>query len=298
MTILDDAHKAIPGYTEAQRAVDTTRQWLTDNVQPDNPVDIARAAHAELLAAARAGNDLPAAALDAAIDGDRIVAQNHRRTELLRSAYDSAQQDLTATIAAGVDAGYAHLRKELTKLYADVNTHRDALGRAATAEDAIRAGTPDAYTLGADLTDQYQRIRDAHAALLRTEGSGAGTPQLVHAGQAEDTLNLDPYWHAKRRAARNIPSVLDTPRSAEHLHWLATAPASRESDVRTSIWPANLTRVDWLLRLARTRPYVPNGDTINERYRLAHRAVRAPIDHPSLDDALAARAALDHTKES
>lgn len=294
-TILEQAHHAITGYADAARAVDTSKKWVTEGTVYTNTADIARTTHHRLMAAAQAGEPIPENDVEALLDADRTIANATRRNDLLRDTYDAARQELADVVKAGVDEGFAFLERALRDLYADVNDHRTELEAALTAEDAIRSGNPTAFTLGAELTDRYQEIRTAHAALIRADGSGAGLAQLVHAGQVEQCLELEPWWHSLRRAATARTGILDNAATAEHLTWLRSAPVSQETGTRTSIWPTELARTQWLLTIAEFSPFVPSGEAIIERFLTAERAVRAPGDTTSLADVLAARAALGST---
>ncbi|MDJ0359699.1 hypothetical protein [Rhodococcus sp. H29-C3] len=295
-SIIDQAHEAIPGYTEAARAVDTSRRWVTEGTVHTNTVEIARTVHQQLMTAAQAGKAIPEATVDELLDADRTIANATRRNDLLRETYEAARQQLAEVVKAGVGDGLAFLEAALTDLYATVNDHRPALTAALTAEDAIRSGNPKAFTLSSELTDRYHDIRAAHATLINAEGSGAGLAQLVHAGQVEQCLEIEPWWHALRRAAQNRPGVLDNAATAEHLQWLRSAPASPEHSTRTSIWPSGMTRTQWLLTVADTSAFVPSGNAITERFHAAERAVRAPVDTPTLADAMTARRALGSTE--
>ena len=293
MTVLDEARAAIPGYTEATRALDHIRGWLTDAGIGEDRAAVHADAVAELHAAAERGDPLPAHALDRIAAFDQRQASQLARHRVLRGAYDDALARRDALLKNDAAPAYAVLVDRLAELYDEVNAARDRLASAVDADTAIRSGDPDAFGYADGLCQRYMRIRSAHVQLVAAEAhDGITSATVAVCGQAPDPLAIDPYWHRRRQDVRTTPNLpRDRPAVAEFLEWCAAAPESREPE-RSSIWPHDRSQATWLLTVAATAPVAPRATELAEIRGLCETAVAPPRDAATVERAVAARRLL------
>jgi len=245
----------IPGYRAAEQRHDHLRAQM--RITPAVS-DMSRPYVDRISKAGDAGQDLDELRDEYAAEYQRW-ASDVEFNQLINYAREGALAAANSAKSVGTDYALDFLRDELDALMTDVASHRDILAsRPVDAETAINAGGDGLkrWQIAEDLISRYAELRAEHLRYTFTGNpNAAGHRYFGVIGQIAGFLEAEPYWlrlRSTNSAEHSIDPAIAT--------WLATKPGGEFH--RTGIWPATISRAEWLLIVANNKPWLPDAEDI------------------------------------
>lgn len=278
-SIRDRAFAAIPGYHEAHEILAAAkRHRAVDDLPPTFDE-----AQTELVEGIRhslaAGEPVPVDVAMPLVDVERTRRALKLRDEAFVNVIESAKHDLANPSTHSIDAAFAVLSGELEQLVSDATEMIGQLEGRHTPAAAISDSQTvrQAWEQLTTAADTYDEIRAAQLELLRLKiENGTNFWPTVATAWYADAIDIATFWVSRRRdAAANTLSYSPTP--DKHVIWLATARTITPIDSAQSWWPHDDDRTAAFISiLERSRPWVPELDTLREAYR-AGLAATTPV---------------------